>query len=52
MERVQRVVLLDQADVPEDMAEAQLGLRVVTGTQVQREAFLGQLSKPTEGLKP
>lgn len=52
MERVQRVVLLDQPSVPEAMQQAQLGLRVVTGSDAQREAFIGRLSQPTEGLEP
>jgi len=52
MERVQRVVLLDQAEIPEPIKEAQLGLRVVTGTAAQRDAFLGQLSDPTATFKP
>ncbi len=52
MERVQRVVLLNQPAVPKAMQEAQLGLRVITGSEAQREAFLGQLSAPTEGLEP
>ncbi len=52
MERVQRVVLLDQPSVPEAMQEAQLGLRVVSGSDAQRKAFLGQLSQPTQGLEP
>ncbi len=52
MERVQRVVFLDQPNVPEQIQEAQLGLRVVTGTQAQRQAFLEQLSAPTQSLEP
>lgn len=52
MERVQRVVLLDQSTVPEAMQEAQLGLRVVSGSDAQRKAFLAQLSQPTQGLEP
>jgi len=52
MERVQRVVLLDKPTVPEAMQQAQLGLRVVTGSNAQRKAFLGRLSQTTEGLEP
>ncbi len=52
MERVQRVVLLDQEAVPEAIAEAQVGLRVVSGTNEQREAFLEQLKAPTASFDP
>lgn len=52
MERVQRVVLLNQPVVPAEIQEAHLGLRVVTGSAAQRDAFLGQLSEPTSGFEP
>lgn len=52
MERVQRVVLLDQPAVPLEMQQAQLGLRVVTGSEAQRNGFLEQLSAPTVDLEP
>jgi hypothetical protein len=45
-------VLLDQPSVPEAIQQAQLGLRVVTGSQAQREAFLGQLNAPTATFEP